>query len=98
MSSLLNKLADHPQATADPTVNPAKGVDGASGAIRDDNDPARSETQNWIAKGQGGERTFGNDEHQVRAGSLSSPDTSTPAHTALPTPERVRELEASLKR
>jgi hypothetical protein len=72
--SLLNKLADHPQATADPTANPAKGVDGASGAIRDDNDPARSETQNWIAKGQGGERKFGNDEHQVRAGSLSSPE------------------------
>lgn len=97
MSSLFNKLADHPQATSDPTVDPTKGVDGASGAIRDDNDPDRSETQNWIAKGQGGERKFG-DEYQVKAGRMSSPDTSTPAQSVLPSQERVRELEESLKR
>jgi hypothetical protein len=84
MSSFLAKLADHPNATADPTTNPSKGVTGASAAVRDDNDPTRSVTQNWVAKGQGGERS---DEYAVRAGSMSAPDTTSPANSGLPSQE-----------
>ena len=98
MSSLLNKLSDHPNATSDPNVNPSKGVDGASAALRDDNDPNKSDTANWIAKGQGGERKFGNDEYAVKAGSMSAADTSASAQGSLPSSEKVRELEESVKR
>jgi len=93
MSSLLNKLSDHPNATADPNVNPCKGVDGAPAAIRDDNDPNKSDTQNWIAKGQGGERDA---EYGIKAGSVTSPDTTVPAQDSLPSKEKIKELERSL--
>jgi hypothetical protein len=98
MSSLLSKLADHPNATSDPATNPSKGVTGAPAAVPDDNDPTRSSPANWVAKGQGGERKFGNDEYQAKAGSMSSPDTAVPAQETLPSPERMRELEASVRR
>ena len=98
MSSLLNKLSDHPNSSADPAVNPSKGVDGAQAALRDDNDRGKSDTQNWIAKGQGGERKFGDDESATKAGTMSAPDTSAPAQDSLPSQEKVRELEQSVKR
>lgn len=37
-------------------------------------DPRKSETQNWVAKGQGGDRS---DDHGIRAGSLTNPDTNS---------------------
>lgn len=40
----------------------------------DGSDPRKSETENWIAKGQGGDRS---DDHGIRAGSLTSADTSS---------------------
>lgn len=40
----------------------------------DGSDPRKSETQNWITKGQGGDRA---DDHGIRAGSLTKDDTST---------------------
>jgi hypothetical protein len=98
MSSLLNKLADHPHATSDPNVNPSKGVDGTPAAIKDDNDPNRDDTQNWIAKGQGGEWKFGNDENAVKAGSMSAPDTSVPVQENLPSQQKMRELEESVRK
>jgi hypothetical protein len=95
MSSLLHKLSDHPNASSDPSINPSKGVTGASASVQDDNDPERSETSNWIAKGQGSER---DDEYQVKAGSMSAADTSVPAQENLPSREKLRELEGSVKR
>lgn len=37
-------------------------------------DPRRSETENWVTKGQGGERS---DDDGIRAGSLTNPDTAS---------------------
>lgn len=42
-------------------------------AHNDGNDPRKSEHQNWISKGQGGDRS---DDHGIRAGSLTNADTS----------------------
>lgn len=41
----------------------------------DGSDPRKSDTQNWVVKGQGGDRS---DDHGIRAGSLTKADT-TPA-------------------
>lgn len=38
----------------------------------DGSNPNRPETKNWIEKGQGGDRS---DDHGIRAGSLTNPDT-----------------------
>lgn len=40
----------------------------------DGQDPRKSETENWITKGQGGDRS---DDHGIRAGSLTSADTAS---------------------
>lgn len=39
----------------------------------DGSDPRKSEGQNWVAKGQGGDRS---DDHGIRAGSLTKNDTN----------------------
>lgn len=40
-------------------------------------DPRKSDTQNWVTKGQGGDRS---DDHGIRAGSLTNPDTNSALH------------------
>lgn len=40
----------------------------------DGQDPGKSATENWIAKGQGGDRS---DDHGIRAGSVTSADTAS---------------------
>lgn len=40
-------------------------------------DPRKSDTQNWISNGQGGDRSDG---HRIRAGSLTNPDTNSAPH------------------
>jgi hypothetical protein len=82
-------LPHHPNATSDPNVNPSEDVDGAPATVKDDNDPNRhdpnrDDMQSWVAKGQGGERKFGNDENAVKAGSMSAPGASMPAQSNLP--------------
>src|SRR5438067_10617267 len=98
MSSILNKLADHPHASSDPDVNPNRGVDGAPAAVRDDNDASRSQPQNWIEKGQGGERKFGDDEYQVQAGNASAADTTVPAQLSMNSSESGRESGDGFRR
>ena len=39
----------------------------------DGSDPRKTDGQNWVAKGQGGDRS---DDHGIRAGSLTENDTS----------------------
>lgn len=79
MSSTLSKIAakmsDHPNASADSNVNPTSGTQD----VNMGNDPNKTDIENYIATGQGVGGLKGDSVPAVRAGSLTSDDTTAPA-------------------
>lgn len=64
LDSVKEKISDHHEQQKD-------SIDHSH---NDGQDPRKSDTQNWIAKGQGGDRS---DDHGIRAGSLTSADATS---------------------
>jgi len=72
MDKISAKLSDHPNAVSDPNINPNSGAQDVNSGL----DPNQSEASNNIKSGQGSHRK---DTPDVRAGSVTSNDVTTPA-------------------
>jgi hypothetical protein len=75
LSSIAAKLGDHPNSSSDPNSNSSSGTKD----VNTGNDPDKTDVENYIAKGQGAGGLKGDSVPEIRAGSLTSDDTSSTA-------------------
>jgi len=75
LDKITAKLSDHPNASSDPNINPTSGTQD----VNQGNDPDKTDVENWIQKGQGVGGLHGDSKPPIRAGSLTSDDTTAPA-------------------
>lgn len=75
LDKITAKLSDHPNASSNPNTNPTSGTQD----VNQGNDPNKTDVENWIQKGQGVGGPHGNSKPPIRAGSLTSDDTTAPA-------------------
>jgi hypothetical protein len=78
-SSIAVKLGDHPNSSSDPNDNPSSGTQD----VNTGKDPDKTDVENYIAKGQGAGGLKGDSVPKIRAGSLTSDDTSSTATGAV---------------
>ena len=75
LDKIVGKLSDHPNSSADDSVNPSTGAQDTNNG----DDPEKTDIENFIQKGQGVGGLRGNDQPDIRAGSLTDSNTASTA-------------------
>lgn len=93
---VVEKMSDHPAAHTADENHPRASVSGVQ-EVNQGDDPNKTETENWIAKGMGGERA-GEENNKIRAGSLTNADTAAAVADGrvFPSTDRHQELRDSV--